>query len=434
MAKDDVSKPADEAATTETLLDRAVEKSLLHAVFGHDPTRRAVLRTMGTGAALAALETVFPLGAAKAIAAEAGKVSAIEKKAPKIGFIPITCATPIIMAHPMGFYSKHGLDAIVEKVAGWAVIRDKAIAGETDATHMLSPMPIATTMGLGSQAVPFVLPAIENINGQAITLHVKHKDKKDPKQWKGMTFCVPFEYSMHNLLLRYVVAEAGLDPNKDITIRVVPPPEMVSSLIAETVDGFLGPDPFNQRAVFQNVGFIWKLTKDIWDGHPCCAFACSKDFMEKNPNTFRALIKAVIDATQYVKKPENRKEVAGAIAPRNYLNQPVIVVEQVLTGSFPDGLGNMLNVPDRIDFDPFPFHSMAIWIMTQLKRWGYITGEVDYKKVAEQVFLAAECKKTMEELGHKAPAATAIKHMILGKEFDPDKAAEYEASFKIRKA
>jgi nitrate/nitrite transport system substrate-binding protein len=419
--------------SSEKLLDEAVERSLLHAVFGHDPARRAVLRTIGTGAALAALESVFPLTAAKAIAQEGGKAGALEKKAPKIGFIPITCATPIIMAHPMGFYSKHGLDAVVEKVAGWAMIRDKAIAGETDATHMLSPMPIATSMGLGSQAVPFVLPAIENINGQAITLHVKHKDKKDPRQWKGFTFCVPFEYSMHNLLLRYVVAEAGLNPDVDIKIRVVPPAEMVASLVADTADGFLGPDPFNQRAVFQQVGFIWKLTKEIWDGHPCCAFACSRAFMEKNPNTFRALMKAIIDATQYVKKAENRKEVAAAIAPRNYLNQPVVVVEQVLTGRFPDGLGNTLDVPDRIDFDPFPFHSMAIWIMTQLKRWGYITGEVDYKKVAEQVFLATECKKMMEGLGHKTHATTAVKHMILGKEFDPEKAAAYEASFKIRK-
>src|SRR5688572_20251973 len=118
MAKDNVSKPETPTSTPEELLDRAVEKSLLHAVFGHDPARRAVLRTMGAGAALAAIESVFPMGAAKAIAAEPGKAAAIEKKSPKIGFIPITCATPLIMAHPMGFYSKHGLDAIVEKVAG----------------------------------------------------------------------------------------------------------------------------------------------------------------------------------------------------------------------------------------------------------------------------------------------------------------------------
>lgn len=406
----------------EKALDRAVERAVERAVFG----RRPLLK----GAA-AALASVFPMSKAKALAQEG--VGPVEKKAPKIGFIPITCATPLIMAHPMGFYAKHGLDPVVEKVAGWAMIRDKAITGQTDATHMLTPMPLACTLGLGSQAVPFVMPAVENVNGQAITLHKKHKDKKDPAQWKGFTFCVPFEYSMHNLLLRYVVAEAGLNPDVDIKIRVVPPPEMVANLQAENVDGYLAPDPFNQRAVHQGIGFIWKLSRDIWPGHPCCAFATSKDFAAKNPNTFRALLKAIIDATFHVKKAENRAEVAKAIAPRNYLNQPVEVVDQVLTGKFPDGLGNMMDVPDRIDFDPYPWHSMGVWILTQLKRWGYIAQEIDYKKVAEEVFLAAGCGQMMKELGHAPPETSYRKHVILGKEFDPEKAAEYVEGFAIRK-
>ena len=123
------------------------------------------------------------------------------------------------------------------------------------------------------------MPAIENINGQAITLAIKHKDKRDPKSWKGFKFAVPFDYSMHNYLLRYYVAEHGLDPDTDIQIRAVPPPEMVANLRADNIDGFLGPDPINQRAVYDGVGFIHILSKDIWDGHPCCAFAASKEFV-----------------------------------------------------------------------------------------------------------------------------------------------------------
>jgi len=118
-----------------------------------------------------------------------------EKKDLKVGFIPITCATPIIMAHPMGFYAKHGLDVEVVKTAGWAVIRDKSLAKEYDAAHMLSPMPLAISLGVGSNPVPWTMPAIENINGQAITLAMKHKDKRDPKDWKGFRFAVPFDYS-----------------------------------------------------------------------------------------------------------------------------------------------------------------------------------------------------------------------------------------------
>ena len=105
-----------------------------------------------------------------------------------------------------------------------------------------------------------------------------------------------------------------------------------------------------------------------------------------------------------------------------------------MTGRFADGLGNIKDVPDRIDFNPFPHHSMAVWILTQMKRWGYIKGDVDYKKVAEQVWLAADCAKVMKELGYTAPATTYRKHTIMGKVFDPDKAAEYERSFGIRKA
>ena len=205
----------------------------------------------------------------------------IEKKDLKVGFIPITCATPIIMAKPMGFYEKQGLNVEVIKTAGWAVIRDKTINKEYDAAHMLSPMPLAITMGVGSKSIPYTMPAVENINGQAITLAIKHKDKRDPKDWKGMKFAVPFDYSMHNYLLRYYVAEHGIDPDQDIQIRAVPPPEMVANLRADNIDGFLAPDPVNQRAVYDGVGFIHTLSKEIWDRHPCCAFAASKEFVTK---------------------------------------------------------------------------------------------------------------------------------------------------------
>ena len=286
----------------------------------------------------------------------------------------------------MGFYGKQGLNVDVVKTAGWALIRDKTLNKEYDAAHMLSPMPLAITLGIGSQAIPYTMPAVENINGQAITLAMKHKGRRDPKQWKGFKFAVPFDFSMHNYLLRYYVAEHGLDPDKDIQIRAVPPAEMVANLRSDNIDGFLGPDPFNQRAVYDGAGFIHVLTREIWEGHPCCAFAASREFVTKLPNTYRALMRAIMEATAFAAKPENRKQIAEAIAPANYLNQPATVIEQVLTGTFADGLGNVQKVPNRIDFDPFPWHSFAIWILTQMKRWGQLKGDVDYAKVAREVY------------------------------------------------
>jgi nitrate/nitrite transport system substrate-binding protein len=412
--------------------EKVVEEALLRALFPDRALRRRFLASVGAGTALAALASVFPLGAAKeAFAQGAGK---IEKPKLKVGFIPITCATPIIMAHPMGFYAKHGLDVEVVKTAGWAVIRDKTHNKEYDAAHMLSPMPLAITLGAGASPVPYTMPAVENINGQAITLAVKHKDLREPKMWKGFKFAVPFDYSMHNYLLRYYVAEHGLDPDRDIQIRAVPPPEMVANLRADNIDGFLAPDPVNQRAVYDGVGFIHALSKEIWDGHPCCAFAASREFVVSMPNTYRALLKAILDATAYARSADNRKEIAAAIAPASYLNQPVTVVEQVLTGTFADGLGNVRKVPDRIDFDPFPWHSFAVWILTQMKRWGQLKGELDYQSVAREVFLATDAAKLMAEAGLAPPKSTYKSFSVMGKPFDPMKPKEYVDSFAIRRA
>src|SRR5262249_21021696 len=401
-------------AASDARTTRIVESAVVRALFPEDQTRRAFLSAVGASTALAAISQFFPLALAKEAFAQAGTP---EKKDLKVGFIPITCATPIIMAPPMGFYSKHGLNVEVVKTAGWAVIRDKTLNKEYDAAHMLSPMPLAITLGAGSNPIPYTMPAVENINGQAITLAIKHKDKRDPKLWKGFKFAVPFDYSMHNYLLRYYVAEHGIDPDQDIQIRAVPPPEMVANLRADNIDGFLAPDPVNQRAVYDGVGFIHILSKDIWDRHPCCAFAASREFVTGSPNTYAALLKAIIDATAFATKQENRKQIAEALAPANYLNQPVTGVEQGLTGTLADGLGSVKRVPDRIDFDPFPWQSFAIWILTQMKRWGQIKGDVDYKTVAEQVYLATDTAKLMREVGLTPPTSNSKSFTVMGKEF-----------------
>lgn len=420
-----------ESADFEAESHAFVEAALVKALFPQDGLRRRFLKAVGRRTAMAAIGSVLPIASLQAMAQEKG---AIEKKDLKIGFIPITCATPLIMAHPLGFYQRQGLNVEVVKTAGWALIRDKMLNKEYDATHFLSPMPLAITLGLGSTATPMRVATIQNTNGQAITLSVRHKDKRDPKQWKGFRFAVPFEYSIHNFLLRYYVAEAGLNPDTDIQIRVVPPPEMVANLRAGNIDGFLGPDPFNQRAVFEEVGFIHLLTKELWEGHPCCAFGTSAEFIRQNPNTFAALFRAVLTSAAMAREAKNRELIAKVISPQAYLNQPETVVAQVLTGRFADGLGNVKNVPDRADFDPIPWQSMAVWMLTQMQRWGYIKGDVNYKQIAEQVFLLTDAKKHMQALDMKPPAGSYPKFTIMGRVFDPEKAAAYADSFAIRRA
>ena len=409
-----------------------IEATLVKSLFPQDAERRLFLRAVGRKTAMAAIASVLPVASLQAMAQDKAP---LEKTNLKIGFIPITCATPLIMAHPLGFYEKQGLNVEVTKTAGWALVRDKMINREYDATHFLSPMPLAISLGLGANPTPMNVATIQNINGQAITLALKHKDNQDPKNWKGFKFGIPFDYSMHNFLLRYYLAENGINPDTDVQIRVIPPAEMVANLRAGNIDGFLGPDPFNQRAVFDEVGFIHVLTKDLWNGHPCCAFGTSTEFIQKHPNTFAALYRAVLTAAAMARQPGNRELIAKVIAPAQYLNQPEAVLNQVLTGKFADGLGKVQNVPDRADFDPMPWQSMAVWMLTQMKRWGYIKGDVNYRQIAERVFLITDARKHMKALGQEFAASSPFpKHRIMGKEFDPSRPEQYLNSFAIRKA
>jgi nitrate/nitrite transport system substrate-binding protein len=418
------------AGDVDALNSRVVQTAVMRALFPQDAERRKFLSVVGASTAWAAISSLIPFGTLEAMAQEKG---ALEKKDLKVGFIPITCASPLIMADPLGFYKKEGLNVSMMKTAGWALIRDKVLNKEYDASHMLAPMPIAISMGVGSNASPTNVMTIQNINGQAIVLANKHKTNRDAKNWKGFKFAIPFEFSIHNLLLRYYLAEHGINPDTDVQLRVVPPPEMVANLRAGNIDGFLGPDPVNQRAVFDEIGFIHILSREIWDGHPCCSFAVPTEFVKQNPNSFAALYRAILKASAMARDPKNRPVMAEVLAPANYLNQPKAVLEQVLTGKFADGLGNVRNVPERVDYDPFPWYSMAYWILSQMKRWGYVKGEVRYKDIAEKVYLLTDAKKYMLEVGQTPPKETMKKFKVMGKEFDPLKADAYVDSFAIKK-
>ncbi|MBD8254085.1 ABC transporter substrate-binding protein [Pseudomonas fluorescens] len=412
-----------------------IEAAAVKALFPHEPTRRKFLKAVGASAAMAAIASVLPIPALQALADERGP---LEKKNLKVGFIPINCATPLIMADPMGFYKEQGLSVSLQKTAGWALVRDNMLNRELDASHFLAPMPLAISMGLGSSTQPMRVATIQNINGQAITLALKHKNNRDPRNWKGFKFAIPFEFSMHNYLLRYYLAEHGLDPDQDVQLRVTPPAEMIANLRAGNIDGFLGPDPFNQRAVYDEIGFIHILSKDIWDGHPCCSFGTSEAFIKENPNTFAALYRAVLKSASAASDPANLKTIAQVISTPNYLNQPEIVIRQALTGRYADGLGVVQDDPGRAGFDPMPWYSMATWMLVQMKRWGYIKGEMNFNDLAEQVFLLTDARAQMAKLSlseaEAAPRDGYKKFSVMGKEFDPAMANDYLNSFAIKRS
>jgi nitrate/nitrite transport system substrate-binding protein len=419
------------AAVDQDPVGGIVEETILKAIVPNALQRRAFIKAIGASTAMAAIAQYFPLANSKALAAEGGKP---EKTKLNVGFVPITCTVPLLLAHAMGGYQSEGLDVTLARTPGWALVRDKLINNEFDATHLVLAMPITMTMGVGSVPTNTYVSAVQNVNGNAITLHVKHKNNRDPKNWKGFKFGIPHDQSIHAMLLRYYLAEHGLDPDRDVELRVFPPPDSVANLASGNLDGMLFAEPWGQRAVFEGHGFLHILTRDIFEDHPCCVLAATDKLVNETPNSYGALFRSLVRAVEFADKQENRKKVAELLAPAAYLNQPQTVLEQVLLGRYADGLGSVVNVPNRIGFKAFPYESTAIWLLTQLRRWNMIPPNTDYQAVAKKVFLATDASKRMREMSLTPPASPMMKHTIMGKEFDPAAPQAYVESFAIRRS
>jgi nitrate/nitrite transport system substrate-binding protein len=418
--------------SSDEMMERAIESAIVRSVFGHsDISRRSFMGLVGGGAAAAALASVFPIDKAKAALLDTlGKP---EKTDLNIGFVPITCATPIIMAQPLGFYEvrpecpgdqDRRLGGGPRQVAGRRIRRqphaDPDAAGD-DARRRFGGRALHHARCREHQR-----PGHRAVTTSTRTSAIRSSGRASPSACRSNIRCT-------TSCCATTWPSIGLDPDVDIQIRVVPPPEMVANLRAGNLDGYLSPDPFNQRAVWEGIGFIHILTKEIWEGHPCCAFAAPLSFADRTAQHLRGA--AQVDHRRDAVRVQSRqpeRDFGGDRA--DQLSQPAgPVIEQVLTGTYADGLGEVKQVPDRIDFDPFPWHSMGVWILTQMKRWGYIEGDIDYKAVAEQVYLASDARKIMTDLGYDAPAETYKSHVIMGKTFDPETPEDYVSSFAIKK-
>ena len=335
----------------------------------------------------------------------------IEKPDLKIGFIPIICSAPLIYAHSHNIFEKNGLNVEMTKPASWSGVKDLLIYEHIDAAHMLSPLPLAINLGIDGKQAEIRLATIQNINGQALTLSIKHLHIKNVREMEGFTLGVPYKFSMHYYLLCYFLAAHGLNPLDDVTIKEVPPPLMPYYLRKGTLDGFLCADPYNQIPVFRKTGYIYILSKDIWYGHPCCAFATSQKFIDKYPNTYKIMLQSILEAEYILHNAnvEERKEIAKEISKPYYINQEdYLPVAQALSGEFPDGKGGHHLVPDRIDFIPYPWVEYGIWMLSQMQRWSQLPRKVDYKNIVEKVFETEENIELAKSLGFKVPKEPSL--------------------------
>lgn len=440
-------------------------------------TRRGFIKAGAAVGTATLLSGLFPGGV------WAAGSEGLEKTALKFGIIPLTDCAPIVIAREKGFFKKHGLDVEISKEASWANIRDKVSLGELDGAHMLAGMPLAATLGVGATQQETITAFSMDLNGNGITVSNELYERMlaaDPAAMKGrptsalalkkvidedkkagrdpMTFAMVFPVSTHNYEIRYWMASAGIDPDQDVRLIVIPPPQMVANLQSKNIVGYCVGEPWNQRAVEMGIGRSIITNYEIWNNNPEKVFGVTREWADKNPNSHKAAVRALIEAAQWMDKPENRGEVVKIISAKSFVNAPESVVENSMTGTW---MYTKAEGPQAMpDFNvfyryaaTFPWRSHAVWFLTQMVRWGQIESAINFKKVAEQVYRSDIYRDAAKDLGipvptidyktegsHTAgwtldkassPIAMGPDAFLDGMKFDPSKPVDYLKGFKV---
>jgi len=342
-------------------------------------TRRDFLGKAVKGATLTALFAGLPKSWLGTVYAS----DAPETAAMNFGMIALTDCSPIVIAHEKGLFKKYGINSTVTKGANWAAIRDNLSSGTIQATHMLIGMPLASTMGLaGSPKKPMIIPWLMNRNGQAISLKTEWKGKvaDDPKalipfvkQAQGLgeplTFAMTFPPGTHAMWMRYYLAAGGINPDKDVSLIVVPPAQMVANMKIGKMDGFCVGEPWGARAIADGIGFTSVSTQDMWKDHPekVCAFLA--EFADKNPNTVKAVLKALHEASVWLDNLDNRPEQCDIVSKATYINCDAKTILGRLQGHYDYGDGRKKEDSNYMIYSSrncnYPQPKYAKWFLTQ---------------------------------------------------------------------
>lgn len=394
-----------------------------------------------------------------------------EKSNLTIGFIALTDCAPIVIAYEKGFFKKHGLNVhVVKEGGGWPGIQQKVINGEYDFSHALAGMPIAATLGINGDANLQALLSLD-FNGNGITFgnkiieemkkhgmdekkrplgseslkrYIDAKHKAEGSGYKPLNFGMVHPVSTHNYELRYWMASSGIKPDEDATIKPFPPPTMPSNLIAGNIDGYCVGEPWNERVVMENKGSTLVTNYDIWNNNPEKVLQARADFIEKNPQTTKAVMKAILEAQIWLDSSwENRKEAAKILSKPNYVKAPLNVLEKSMVGTFQYLKGQDSEPNPQFNvfanyYAAYPFYSHGMWFITQMYRWGQLDRAVNMKEVIEKVYRPDLFEEAAKEVGYTLPPSAWKKdgvdefNMFMDKKvWDPNKAVEYIYSFEV---
>jgi nitrate/nitrite transport system substrate-binding protein len=340
-------------------------------------------------------------GTARPAPAWAAGSDAPEKATVRIGFIPLSDCASVVMASVLQFDRKHGLRIVPTRETSWAGVRDKLLGGELDLAHALYGLVYGLHLGVGGPKRDMAVLMTLNRNGQGITLSRRLAERgatgldglaalmrRAPREY---TFAQTFPTGTHAMWLYYWLASAGVHPFEDVRNTVVPPPQMVTGMRLGAMDGFSAGEPWNHRAIADGVGVTAATSQDVWPDHPEKVLGGTADFVERHPNTARAVIAAVLEASRWIDaSPANRQRAAEVLAGADYLDTPVETIAPRLQGRYDNGMGRQWDDPHRMRFFDdgavnYPYLSDGMWFLTQHKRWGLLPQHPDYLGVARQI-------------------------------------------------
>jgi bicarbonate transport system ATP-binding protein len=336
----------------------------------------------------------------------------LEKVNLEIGFVPLTACAPIAVAQEKGLFKKHGLDEVsLVRESSWRGIMDGMTGGYIDAAQMPSGMPLWITLGgAGNQSVPIVTAMTMTRNGNAITLAKRFQDQgvTNLASFKEMLLSskdqphrlgVVHPSSMHNLLLRYWLASGGIDPDKDVQLKTIPPAQMVVDLKAGTIDGFCVGDPWNLRAELEGTGFTVATDVDIWPNHPGKVLGVREDWASAYPNTHIALIKALMEACQYCTDPSHAQEIRQILSQREYVGTSMDYIHLGGPGDVIPGVSSVAHHLFYGENVNRPSRTEHLWHMVQMARWGDVPFPRNWVEVLEKTCSVSAFSTAARELG-----------------------------------
>lgn len=396
-------------------------------------------------------------------------VAGKEIRSLRAGFIPLVDASVLIAAAEFGFARAEGLNLDLVKDVSWANVRDRLAFRQFDIAHILSPMPVASMLGLGSNPSPTITPFSLGRGGNAITLSVRLYERmrtiadlseaadalenaralasvvRDMKS-RGeplLTLAMTYPFSSHNYEFRYWLAAGGIDPDRDVKLVVVPPPLTSDALASGAIDGFCVGAPWNMVASERGAGRIVAAKQDIWPSAPEKVIGMRPEWAETHPETVARLIVALDKAARWCDCIENHDALAETLADESYLGVPQHIIRNVLAGTFNlDARGNQRVIEHYFDFHAgfanCPRPNDAMWIYSQMVRWGQVAAsQTAQQKVARSyrpdLYCAALGIAHPPFMPGAVEGTQADDRFMDGRVFDPADIDAYVRGFDVRR-